>query len=84
MKNYIFLGRSDGRKFCIRGVDVFRQKWQSLGKCDIVLDPDDKTPYSFSFYKITTPDREIVFLAGKFRDDNWGFYQDIPEEDLIF
>ncbi len=54
-----------------------------MGECDIVLDPDDKKPYSFSFYKIKAPDREITFLAGKFSDDTWGFYQDIPEDDLF-
>ena len=41
MKNYTFLGRSDGRRFCIEGIDVFANKWQSLGVCDIVLDPLD-------------------------------------------
>lgn len=84
MKKYTFLGHSGGRKFCIQGVDVFQNKWQSIGECDIVLDPRDKKPYSFSFYKIKTPDKEILFLAGKFSDDTWGFYQDIPEDDFLF
>lgn len=75
MKNYTFLGRSDGRRFCIDGVDVFDNKWQALGECDIVFDPDDKKPYSFSVYKIETPAKTVVFTAGKFRDEMWGFFQ---------
>ena len=54
---------------------MFQNQWQSLGECDIVLDPRDKVPYSFSSYKVTAGDKTIVFLAGKFRDDMWGFYQ---------
>ena len=84
MKKYTFLGRSDGIKFCIQGVDVFAYKWQSLGECDIVLDPLDKKPYSFSFYKIKTETKEIVFLAGKFRDDRWGFYKETDDGDILF
>lgn len=84
MKTYTFLGRSNGRKFCIQGIDVFQNQWQSLGECDIVLDPEDKKPYSFSFYKVKAAEKEIIFLAGKFRDDMWGFYQNLSEEDMIF
>ncbi len=80
MKNYIFLGRSDGRRFCIEGIDVFANKWQSLGICDIVLDPTDKRPYSFSVYQITANHRTITFAAGRFRDDQWGFYQ-LPDDE---
>ena len=75
MKNYSFLVRSDVRRFCIEGIDVFANKWQSLGVCDIVLDPLDKRPYSFSVYQIVTNSRTITFAAGHFRDDQWGFYQ---------
>lgn len=79
MKSYTFLGRSDGRRFCIEGIDVFSNKWQSLGECDIVLEPDTKKPYNFSIYKIVTASKEITFLAGKFNDNSWGFYQ--PPDD---
>ena len=81
MKQYTFLGRSDGVRFCIEGVDVFSCKWESLGECDIVLDPEDKTPYSFSRYRVTTSTRTIDFLAGKFRDDSWGFYREFRSDD---
>ena len=80
MKNYTFLGRSDGRRFCIEGIEVFSSKWQSLGECDIVLEPDTKKPYSFSIYRIATPSKTITFLAGRFTDNSWGFYQS-PDED---
>ena len=42
MKDHKFLGRSSGKRFCIEGINVFDNKWQSLGKCEIVLDPYDK------------------------------------------
>ena len=80
MTEYRFLGRSNGRRFCIDGIDVFAHSWQQQGMCGIVLDPADRKPYSFSFYKIMTDTREITFLAGKFRDDSWGFYQTISED----
>ncbi len=79
MKNYTFLGRSNGRKFCIEGIDVFSNKWQTLGECDIVLEPETKKPYSFSIYRISTASKTITFAAGKFSDSTWGFYQ--PPED---
>ncbi len=75
MKNYTFLGKSDGRRFCIEGVDVFSHKWQSLGTCDIVIDPDTRKPHSFSSYKIISGTKEVGFLAGKTEDDKWNFYQ---------
>lgn len=84
MKKYTFLGRSDGSKFCIEGIDVFTHKWRSLGECDIVIDPSDKKPYSFSRYSISTATKEIYFLAGKFRDDNWGFFREMKEDELFF
>ena len=80
MKSYTFLGRSDGRRFCIEGIDVFTNKWQSLGICDIVLDPQDKRPYSVSVYQIVTNSKAITFAAAKFSDGKWGFYQLAEDE----
>lgn len=74
MKEHTFLGRSSGKRFCIDGVDVFANKWQSLGRCEIVLDPSDKRPYNFSVYKVDTGGKTVTFAAGRFRDDQWGFY----------
>lgn len=75
MKNYEFLGKSNGGRFCIDGIDVFSHQWQSEGQCEIVLDPETKRPYSFSQYKIVTKTKTITFLAGRFYDENWAFYQ---------
>ncbi len=75
MKAHKFLGRSSGNRFCIEGIDVFACKWQSLGRCEIVLDPNNKRPYSFSVYQVVTGSRTIKFVAGRFSDDQWGFYQ---------
>ena len=84
MKEYTYLGKSDGRRFCIDGVDVFSRKWRSLGECDIVLHPETKKPYSFSVYSIETAGKNIVFLAGKFDGDDWGFFKEFDDEDIIF
>ena len=75
MKDHRFLGRSNGNRFCIEGIDVFSSKWQSLGRCEIVLDPSDKRPYSFSVYQVESAGKTVIFAAGRFRDDSWGFYQ---------
>lgn len=84
MKKYSYLGKSDGKKFCIEGIDVFKYVWRSLGECDIVLHPETKKPYSFSLYQIDNGSKTIIFLAGKFSDGNWGFYKEFDEDSLIF
>lgn len=84
MKEYTYLGKSDGKRFCIDGVDVFSHKWRSFGECDIVLHPQTKKPYSFSVYTIETPGKNIRFLAGKFDGDDWVFYKEFDEDDIIF
>ncbi|MBR2175596.1 MAG: hypothetical protein IJ861_01450 [Clostridia bacterium] len=84
MKNYIFLGKSNGKSFCIEGIDVFSHSWQSFGECDIVLEPKTKKPYSFSKYRIGTDSKEIFFLAGKFDDDEWAFFKEANEDNFIF
>lgn len=83
MKNYTYLGSSNGKKFCIKGVDVFAHKWRSVGKCDIVLEPKTKKPYSFSVYEITTETKTITFLAGRF-DEDWAFFMEAEEDDFVF
>ncbi len=84
MKNYTFLGISNGKKFCISGVDVFLHKWRSLGECDIVLHPKTKKPFSFSLYEIETENKKLQFLAGKFDTDDWAFYIEATDDDFIF
>ncbi len=80
MKNYTFLGYSNGNRFCIEGVDVFSHKWQTLGECDIVLAPETKKPYSFSVYQVQSGSRCITFLAGRFDDERWGFYSERKDD----
>lgn len=84
MKNYTFLGKTSGKKFCIDGIDVFTHKWRSHGECDIVLEPKTKQPYSFSVYTVETDDKTIKFLAGKFDNDDWAFYKEADDDDFIF
>ncbi len=84
MNNYTYLGRSNGKKFCIEGIDVFSHKWNSLGECDIVLEPQTKKPYSFSFYTIDSGTKKVEFLAGKFSDGDWGFYKRLGKNDFVF
>ncbi len=84
MKEYTYLGKSGGKRFCIEGIDVFSHRWRSLGECDIVFHPDTGKPYSFSVYTVETAERSIRFLAGKFDDDDWAFYKEFDEDDIIF
>lgn len=84
MKNYNYLGKSDGRKFCIEGVDVFSHKWKTLGECDIVLEPKTNKPFSFSMYEIEADNRTVKFLAGKFDDEYWSFFIGKKEEEDYF
>ncbi len=84
MKNYTYLGKTSGKKFCIEGIDVFSHSWRSLGECDIVLEPDTKKPYSFSVYQINTDDKTVEFLAGHFENDDWAFYKEVDDDEFIF
>ena len=83
MKKYTYLGSSDGRRFCIEGINVFAEKWRSSGRCDIVLQPETNKPFSFSEYAIEKKTRTITFLAGHFDDDRWAFYKELNEDDFI-
>ena len=83
LKKYTYLGHSDGRRFCIEGINVFAEKWRSQGSCDIVLQPDTNKPYSFSVYTIEKKDKTITFLAGHFEDESWAFYKELGDDDFI-
>lgn len=69
-----FLGSSSNGVFCVDGVDLFRCKWQTTGKCAVVLHPQTKQPFTFSMYEAQLGDRVFVFVAGEFRSGDWGFY----------
>lgn len=84
MKKYTYLGKSNGKRFCIDGVDVFSNKWRTKGECDIVLDPKTNEPYSFSVYTIEKTDKTVTFLAGHFDDDDWSFFKEYGEDDFVF
>mgnify|MGYP001029915316 FL=1 len=75
MKNYSYLGSSKNEKFCIKGIDVFKYNWITIGAVVVVLDPNTKQPRNFSDYKVQiTENKEIKFVAGKTQDGNWAFY----------
>lgn len=84
MKKYTYLGKSNGKRFCIEGVNVFAEKWRTKGECDIVLHPETNVPYSFSVYKIEKKDKTVTFLAGHFDNDDWVFYQEYGDDDFMF
>ena len=85
MKKYTYLGKSNGKRFCIDGVNVLTEKWRTKGECDIVLDPETNEPYSFSVYTVERKDRTVTFLAGHFNNDNdWVFFKEYTEDDLFF
>lgn len=77
MKRHKFLGScsTTSEKFCVMGVDLFKYNWTTIGDVVIVLDPQTKTPKSFSAYKIDLGDRAMMFIAGKLDENHWGFYE---------
>lgn len=74
MKKYKYLGRSQKDSFCIKGVDLFLKKWQTVGDCAIVVDPETKNTYDFSVYSVETGDKGIHFAAGKNKQGEWLFF----------
>ncbi|MCI9272997.1 MAG: hypothetical protein HFE39_03460 [Clostridiales bacterium] len=69
-----FLGSSLNGIFCVDGIDLFRCKWRTTGKCTVVLHPQTKQPFTFSVYETELGDTSFTFVAGEFRTDVWGFY----------
>lgn len=74
VKQHEYLGRAVKNRFCIDGVDVLKYPWHSFGECVVVLDPNTKKPYALSSYSVTCGEKEIRFLAGRFDDGEWVFY----------
>ncbi|HIS70313.1 MAG TPA: hypothetical protein IAA58_13220 [Candidatus Gallacutalibacter stercoravium] len=74
-----FLGASNNGVFCVDGVDLFQLKWQTTGKCAVVLEPGSKTPYTFSVYEAQQGERSFCFAAGELRPGEWSFYEMVEE-----
>lgn len=74
MKKYKYLGKSDKDSFCIRGVDLFLKKWNTIGDCAIVVEPESKKTYSFSVYEVESGKKKIPFVAGKNSSGEWLFF----------
>lgn len=77
MRKHEYIGScSDiNARFCIKGIDLFKYKWSTVGDVVVVIDPNTKMPRNFSAYKITVGEREINFVAGKLSNGKWGFYE---------
>lgn len=69
-----FLGSSSNGVFCVDGIDLFRCKWRTTGKCAVVLHPQTKQPYTFSVFETELGDTLFTFVAGEFSPDVWGIY----------
>jgi hypothetical protein len=67
--------------FLIDGVDVFQHEWREVSDAPRaeVRDPLYKQPFSFSVYEITSGAKRIVFAAGEFSNNVWGFYSRPPD-----
>lgn len=69
-----YLGKSDKDCFYIKGVDLFRHKWKTVGDCAAVMEPESKRVYTFSVYEVEQGNRVITFIAGKNYDGEWLFF----------
>ncbi len=76
MKLHNFIGRTKDEIFCIKGIDLFRYKWYSGGKCASVINPENGKMYSFSSYYIEYGKKKLEFIAGKDEYGNWLFFED--------
>jgi hypothetical protein len=62
--------------FLIEGIDVFQHEWRAAGLPNAeVVDPLYSQPFSFSTYVISVGATRIVFAAGEFSNNEWGFYR---------
>ncbi|HZZ43597.1 MAG TPA: hypothetical protein VFE58_11720 [Tepidisphaeraceae bacterium] len=59
----------------IDDIDVFQHKWRSAGLSDAhVHDPQYDQPFIFSACEIVSGDKRVVFAAGEFSNNVWGFH----------
>lgn len=75
MRRCEFLGSCSNNKFLINGAEVFNYKWRSNGNCVTVIKPETKKTYVFKEYQIEHNGETIFFIAGRFNDEEWGFYR---------
>lgn len=69
MNKYEYLGTASKEIFCIDGINVLKYNWRTTGECVVVLHPETKKPYSFSVYEVSSNDRTVKFISGKFSYD---------------
>lgn len=73
-----FLGECSSDRFLIRGINVFKYKWENIGRVVIVIDHKTNKPKGISGYKILVGNSTIKFLAYQDANGIWSFY-DIDE-----
>ena len=72
------IGHASGMgPFLIDGIDVFRHEWRPLPDVPEaeVTDPLYSRSFRFSVYEVVSGAKRIVFAAGEFSNNEWGFYR---------
>jgi hypothetical protein len=73
-----FIGHACGiGPFMIDGVDVFQHDWHAVPGAPTadVKDPLYHQSFSFPVFEIVLGPKRIVFAAGEFSNNVWGFYR---------
>lgn len=70
-----YIGRAIGRKFALRGINVFEFKWKTTGMVHTVYDPETDKAYSLNSYYISPVGGDINFIAGKDDKGSWMFFR---------
>lgn len=65
---------TDGQCFKIDDINVWKYPWQQLNDVAQVKDPHYGQDFSFSVYQIEQYGKVLVFAAGEFSNNVWGFY----------
>jgi hypothetical protein len=66
---------SDGEKYEINGINIWKYKWVETGEKINIKDPLYGQHYNFTIYKIGNPEINIEFAAGEFSNCVWGIYE---------
>lgn len=69
-KNYRFAGKTSKDSFCIKGINVFAERWIHMGGCATVTNPQTGVNYVFSKYS----SGGVEFVAGKDSNGYWLFF----------
>ena len=62
------------KPYKIDGINIWNHYWHCSDRCVEIIGFEDRQPYCFKEYRISTPEKTVNFVAGEFSDGKIGIY----------